>query len=158
LFPISSSVWLVFGEDVFGITFEFVGVNVSSVPYEVLEELVAILLLHNDTSGLDDILDILNKFATFGAEFFLVDRGMVENILQRVVDLSVVGQPPIAECLNNAVKSELETEVELQHGHGHDSVVWTYLAIDISSLVTLVDWLDDSARSRFLSGLLGSGR
>jgi hypothetical protein len=91
LFLISSSVWLLFGEGIFGIPFELVGVNVSSVPNEVLEELVAVLLLHDDASGLDDIFDILNKLATFGTELVLVDRGMVEDVFQRVVDLSVVG-------------------------------------------------------------------
>lgn len=61
------------------------------MPDEVLEELVTVLLLHDDASGLDDISDILNEFATFGTEFVLVDRGMVEDVIQRVVDLSVVG-------------------------------------------------------------------
>ena len=61
------------------------------MPDEVLEELIAVLLLHNDASGLDNIFDILNESATFGAELVLVDRGMAENVFQRVVDLSVVG-------------------------------------------------------------------
>lgn len=91
LFFISSNVWLLFGENVFGIPFKPVAVNVSSVPNEVLEELVAVLLLHNDASGLDDIFGILNEFATFGAKLVLVDRGMIEDVFQRVVDLSVVG-------------------------------------------------------------------
>lgn len=91
LFLISSDIRLLFGEDVSGVSFELLSVNVSGMPNEVLEELVAILLLHNDTSGLDDVLDILNKPATVGTELVLVDRGMVENIFQRVVDLSVVG-------------------------------------------------------------------
>lgn len=77
------------GEDVLRVTLEPTGVNVPGMPDEVLEEFVAILLLDNDASGLDDILHILNEFATFGAEFILVDRGMVEDIFQRVVDLSV---------------------------------------------------------------------
>ena len=105
LFPISSSVWLLFGEDIFGVSLKLVGINVSSVPNEVLEELVTVLLFHDDASGLDDILGILNKFTTFGTELVLVDRGMAENIIQGVVNLSVVGQPPITEGLNNAVKS-----------------------------------------------------
>ena len=91
MFLVSSGVWLVFWEDVLGIAFKLVGFNVSSVPNEVLEELVAILVFHDDASGLDDILNILNKLATFGTEPLLVDRGMVENIFQSVVDLSVVG-------------------------------------------------------------------
>ena len=91
LFLISSGVCLLFGENVFGIPFKLVSVNVSSVPDEVLEELVAVLFVHNDASGLDDILGVLNKFATLGTELSLVDRGMIEDVFQRVVDLSVVG-------------------------------------------------------------------
>lgn len=91
LFFISSGVWLLFGEDIFWITFQFVGVNVTSVPYEVLEQLVVVLVLYDDASGLDDIFEILNELSTFGAELALIDRGMVESIVQRVVDLSVVG-------------------------------------------------------------------
>jgi hypothetical protein len=91
LFLISSGVWLLFWEDVLRVSFKLVGVNVSGMPNEVLEELVAVLILHDDASGLDDILGVLNKFATFGAELVLVDRRMVEKIFQRVVDLSIVG-------------------------------------------------------------------
>jgi len=86
-----TSVGFVLWEDIFGIPFEFTGFNVSGVPDEVLEELVVVLLVHDDASGPDDILDIPNKFATFRAELVLVDRGMIEDIFQRVVDLSVVG-------------------------------------------------------------------
>ena len=74
------------------------------MPDEVLEELVAILLVHDDAGGLDDIFDVLNKFATVGAKLILVDRGMIEDVFQRVVDLSVVRQPSIAEGLNDAVE------------------------------------------------------
>ena len=90
MFLVSSGVWLVFWEDVLGVAFKLVGFNVSSVPNEVLEEFVAVLLLYDDASGLDDILNVLNKFATFGTELVLVDRGMIENVFQRVVDLSVI--------------------------------------------------------------------
>lgn len=86
------------------------------MPNEVLEELVAVLLLHDDASGLDDVLSILNEFTTVGTKLVLVDRGMVENIFQRVVDLSVVGQPPIAEGLNDAVESQLGKKVGSKHG------------------------------------------
>lgn len=82
---------LLFGEGIFRIPFKLVGVDVPSVPNEVLEELVTVLILDDDASGLDDIFDILNELATFGTEFALVDRGMVEDIIQRMVDLSVVG-------------------------------------------------------------------
>ena len=105
LFLVGSDVWLLFGENVFGIAFKLVIVNVSGVPNEVLEELVAILLLHNEASGLDDILGILDELTTFGTKLVLVDGGMIENVFQGVVNLSVVGQPPIAEGLNDAVKS-----------------------------------------------------
>jgi hypothetical protein len=91
LFLVSGSVWLRVGESVFGIPFKPVGFNVSSVPDEVLEELVAVLLVDDDAGGLDDIFYILDEFATFRAELVLVDRGMVEDIFQRVVDLGVVG-------------------------------------------------------------------
>jgi len=149
LFLIGGSVWLIFWEDILGVSFELVGINVSSVPNEVLEEFVAVLLLHHDASGLDDVLGVLNEFTTIGTELFLVDRGMVENIFQRVVDLSVVGQPPIAEGLNDAVKSQLGTKVGLKHGPWIRRC-WTYLAIDVGSLGVLVRWLHDSARSGFL--------
>ena len=81
---------MVLGEDIFGVPLEFIGFNVSSVPDEVLEELVVVLLVHDDAGGLDDIFDVLNKFATVGAKLVLVDRGMVEDVFQRMVDLSVV--------------------------------------------------------------------
>jgi len=83
-------VGLILGEGIFGIPFKLIGLDVSSVPDEVLEELVAVLLFHDDTGGLDDIFDVLNEFATIGAKLVLVDRGMIEDIVQRVVDLSVV--------------------------------------------------------------------
>jgi len=47
---------------------------------------------------------------------------MVEDIFQRVVDLSVVGQPPIAEGLNDAVKPQLGTKVGSKHGQGYGGV------------------------------------
>ena len=119
------------------------------MPNEVLEELVAVLLLHDDASGLDDVLGILNEFTTVGTKLVLVDRGMVENIFQRVVDLSVVGQPPIAEGLNDAVESQLGKKVGSKHGP-RIRWCWRYLAIDVSSLGVLVRWLHDSASSRFL--------
>jgi hypothetical protein len=65
LFLVSGSVWLRVGESVFGIPFKPVGFNVSSVPDEVLEELVAVLLVDDDAGGLDDIFYILDEFATF---------------------------------------------------------------------------------------------
>jgi len=105
LFFISGGVWLFFRENVFGIPFELIGINVPSVPDEVLEELVVVFILHNDAGGLDDIFNILNKFATVRTKLVLVDRGMVEDIFQRVVDLGVVGQPPVTEGLDNAIKS-----------------------------------------------------
>jgi len=155
LFFVSGSVRLVFWEGVLGVSFKLFGVNVPSVPNEVLEELVAVLFLHDDASGLDDVLGVLNEFTTFGTELVLVDRGMVENVFQRVVDLSVVGQPLIAEGLNNAVKSQLGTELRLKH-RPRIRWCWTYLAIDVSSLGVLVRWLHDGARSGFLCCLLGS--
>lgn len=79
-----------FGGDIFGIPFKLISFNVSSVPDEVLEELVAVLLAHDDASGLDDVSDVLNKFLAFGTKLVLVDRGMIADVFQRVVDLSVV--------------------------------------------------------------------
>ena len=61
------------------------------MPNKVLQELITVLLFHDDACGLDDVFDILNELATFGAELVLVDRGMVEDVVQRVVDLGVVG-------------------------------------------------------------------
>ena len=61
------------------------------MPDKVLEELVAILLAHDDASGLDDIFEVLDEFATVRTKLVLVDRGVVEDIFQRVVDLGVVG-------------------------------------------------------------------
>lgn len=88
LFLVGSSV--LFGDDIFGITSKLISFHVSSVPDEVLEEFVAVLLAYDDASRLDDIFDILDKFAAFGAESVLVDRGIIEDIFQRVVDLIVV--------------------------------------------------------------------
>ena len=85
------SVGLVSREDIFRVSFKLIGFDISSMPDEVLEELVAILLVHDDAGGLNDIFDVLNKFATVGAKLFLVDRGMTEDVFERVVDLSVVG-------------------------------------------------------------------
>jgi len=90
-FFLVGSVGLILRKDIFRVRFKFIGFNVSSVPDEVLEELVAILLVHDDARGLDNIFDVLNKFATVGTKLVLVDRGMSENIFQGVVDLSVVG-------------------------------------------------------------------
>ena len=90
-FLVSSNVGPVLWEDIFGIPFKPIGFNISSVPDEVLEEFVAVLVLHDDTSGLDDISNVLDEFLTFGTKPVLVDRGMIEDIIQRVVDLSVVG-------------------------------------------------------------------
>ena len=90
LFLVGSSVWLVFGEDIFGITFKPISFNVSSMPDEVLEELVTILLVHDDASCLDDIFGVPDKLATFGTELVLVDRRVLEDIFQGVIDLSVV--------------------------------------------------------------------
>jgi hypothetical protein len=91
LFLIRGSVWLLFGEGVFGVSFKLVGIDVSSVPDEILEELVAVFFLNNEASGLDDVLNVLDKLATVRTELVLVDRRMVENIVQRVVDLGIVG-------------------------------------------------------------------
>jgi len=91
LLLIGSGVWLLFGEDIFRVPFELVGVEVSSVPDEVLEEFVTVLFLHDDASCLDDIFDVLNQFTTFGTKLVLVDRRMVEDIVQCMVDLGVVG-------------------------------------------------------------------
>ena len=114
LFIISSSVWLILREDIFGVPFEPVCVDVSGIPDEVLEELVAVLILHNDASGLDDFVDILNELATFGTKLLLFNKGMVEDIVQHVVDLSVVGHPPITEGLNDAVESNLDIVGKVQ--------------------------------------------
>ena len=51
------------------------------MPNKVLEELVAVLLLHDHPSGFDDIFHILDELATFGAELVLVDRGMIEDVV-----------------------------------------------------------------------------
>ena len=91
LFLITGSVWLLFGKGIFRVSFELVGIDVPSVPDEILEKLVAVFFLDNDASGLNDVPDVLDKFATVGTELVLVDRRMVENIVQRVVDLGVVG-------------------------------------------------------------------
>ena len=61
------------------------------MPDEILKKLVAVFFLHNDASGLDDILNILDKFATIRTELILVDRGIFENMVQRVIDLGIVG-------------------------------------------------------------------
>lgn len=74
MFLISGGVWLIFWEDILRVSFKLFSVNVSSVPNEVLEELVAVLLLHDDASGLDDVLGVLNEFTTVGTELVLVDR------------------------------------------------------------------------------------
>lgn len=91
LFLIGGSVWLLFGEDIFRVSFKLVRIDVSSVPDEILKKLVAVFFLHNDASGLDDILNILDKFATIRTELILVDRGIFENMVQRVIDLGIVG-------------------------------------------------------------------
>jgi hypothetical protein len=91
LFLISSAAWLPFREEVFGVPLKLVGFNISSVPDEVLEKLVAVLLVHDDSGGLNDIFDILDELATLGTKLVLVDRGMIDDVFQCVVDLSIVG-------------------------------------------------------------------
>ena len=90
LFFIGGDIWQLLGKGIFGIPFQLIDVDVASVPDKILEELITVLLVHNNAGGLDDVFDVLNEFATFGTELLLVDRGMVEYVVQRVVDLGVI--------------------------------------------------------------------
>ena len=100
-------------------------VNIAGVPDEVLEEFIGVLLLDDETRGVDDVTGILDQLLAIVGELPGVDRGVLENVCEGAVDLLVGGHAGLAEGLDDTVKAEL--------------------AVDIGSLGLLVDGVDDGA-------------
>lgn len=102
---------LVDGYDFRGVFLGGADINLASVPDEVLEKLVCILLLDDQLSSLNNITGILNEPLAFGREGMNVDWRMFQDIVKGIVDLLVGGHLRLAECMDDAIEAEFAVNV-----------------------------------------------
>ena len=73
------------------------------MPYKVLEEFVCVLLLDHEPGRVDYLAGILNELFPLGREVIHVDRRVVMDITQSLLDLDIGGKFSIPERLDRAV-------------------------------------------------------
>lgn len=98
---------LVDWHDLIGVFLCAIGIDIFGVPDELLEELVVVLLEDDLAGGVDDIAGVLDQLAARGRERLGVDGGVVEDVLEGVVDLLVCGHAAMTECFDDSVKTDL---------------------------------------------------
>jgi hypothetical protein len=95
------------GKDLIRIFPRVTEVHTVRIPQEVLEKFVWIFLPNNDAGSLNDIATVLNKLTTLRRKLVLIYGRLFKNITQGRVNLVVGRITPLAESLNDAIKSEL---------------------------------------------------
>jgi hypothetical protein len=73
------------------------------MPHELLQQLVRVLLSDHLPRSFNDVLSILRELLALRRELVCAHEGMVEHVLQRVVDLLVSGHTPEPEGFNGTV-------------------------------------------------------
>jgi len=89
-----------------------ISVEVPGVPNKVLQELVCILVLQDDTGGVYDLAEILDELATLGRKLVEVERRMILNIGKTPIELLVGGKTTVAEGFDGAKETNLRDECE----------------------------------------------
>jgi len=103
-FGFKTVLWYFFGQ---AARLQTVGVNTLGVPDEILEKLVGVLLIDHHTSSVDDVARLLDEPFAVGREFVEIDWGVLDDISQGFVNLSVGGDFSFAKSINNAVEANL---------------------------------------------------
>ena len=122
------------------------------MPDKVLEELVGILLLDHQASSADNVAGVLDELLAIGRELVNVDGRVVEDIVESLVDLGVVGHATFAEGFDDAIQTNLR---HCQQEYGR-SMVRTDLSVDVGLFVGLVDGIDDGALCGMCADIFGS--
>ncbi len=78
---------------------------------EVLEFLLAVLVDDDLAGGLDELADVLDQLLSIGGKLVGVDRAVGERVLERVVNLLVVGVSTLAEGLDDAKEAHLAVDI-----------------------------------------------
>ena len=73
------------------------------MPYELLKKFVGVLLLDQEPRRVDYFTRILNELFALGRYGLHVDRRVVDDVSQSLVDLGIGGKLSIPERLDNAV-------------------------------------------------------
>lgn len=107
MLPVRLSLLAIDGQNVVGTLLRLIELDVASVPHEVLEEFVCVFLGNDQASSLDDVASVLDELAAIGRELGLVDGGVVEDILERTVDLFVIRVATVAEGLDHTEETNL---------------------------------------------------
>lgn len=88
-----------------------VEVGLGGVPDEVLEELVGVLVLDDQASGLDDVARVGDEFLAVGRELIHLDGRVGVDVAQSLVDLLVVRELAGAESLDDAIEAHLAVDI-----------------------------------------------
>lgn len=105
---ILSHLFLVDRNKVVRVLLNAVCVDATGIPHEFLEELIVILLLYHLACRFYNVADILNELLAIGRELVDVDKGVITDVGEGVVDLFVIWVASLAKCLDDAVETELE--------------------------------------------------
>ena len=84
------------------------------MPNEILEQLVRILLCHDQSSSLYNIAYVLDEILATRREFVNIKERVVSNVFESFVDLGVVGKTTLTEGFDDAVEAELRRRSALQ--------------------------------------------
>lgn len=87
---------------------QLIGVDSLSVPDEILEKLVGVLVLHDQASSVDYFARVLDQSSALRREFVDIDGRMLSDISQCLVDLNIGGEFSFAKSVNNAIKTNLQ--------------------------------------------------
>lgn len=111
LLAVALCLLLVDGDDFIGILLRVIDADVASVPDEVLKELISVLLLNHEASGLNYVTRVLNETLSIVREFPGIDGGVSEDVGEEPVALLVAGYARLAEGLDDAVEAKLAVNV-----------------------------------------------
>lgn len=117
--------FLVDRQDLIRVLLCCIDIHVSCMPYEILEQLVGVLLCDHHPCGLHDIAGILDELLAVRRKGVDVNGGIVSDVAQGLVDLCVGRHATLAEGLDDAIEADL--------------------AVYVGVLLGLVDGVDDGA-------------
>jgi len=88
------------------------------MPNEILQQFVCILVLQDETGGVNDLTEILDELAALRRKLVDVERRVIPNIFKTCIKLPIGGKTTVPEGFNGAKKTDLRENVRSRQMNG----------------------------------------
>jgi len=88
------------------------------MPNEILQQFVCILVLQDETGGVNDLTEILDELAALRRKLVDVERRVIPNIFKASIKLLVGGKTTAPEGFNGAKETDLGENVRTRKING----------------------------------------